>query len=155
DLDSTYKKEWKYDKDGIKTLSVFIENCDNLSEALQLYILSCIMEVYYSMNCDNKMIENLKHDLEECVDLCHTRMNTAITAMKANVDNTSQSKKLEKNPNLKDAYNKLTEMHNKLNQKGQLTELRSSIAKALDAPFEEQKYIIHNEDVYYCISNYS
>ena len=145
DLLNTVKTELKGSAEVNNTVDVSLQICESLNASLQLYIMSCILEVYYSQNTDKKFVQFLKEDLSLFVEKCNNRITACISQVKGKVESyTARIDKVDKEPILK----RLTDVTDAL-QEEKTAELKKSISAALDAISKEVTFIVSNGEVYY------
>lgn len=148
DLDMVVNDEAKNSSELVSTVQTAVQVYESLNASLQLYIIACVLEVYYSQNTNSTFLENLESDLFLYTNKCYSRMLSGVSILKEKVNSYKTKGKFDKEPILE----KLVSMSDSLHE-GQAIETQNTITNALDAITKETTFIVtENGDVYHQIA---
>lgn len=133
------------DKNVAQTTQSVIQICDSLNAALQLYIISCVLEVYYSGNTNNQFIENMKTDVAQYIEKCHSRILSDVSVLKGKLE----SMKVKRNFDKKPCLDSLSAITDSIGQ-GKTRELQGIVDTALDRVNRQLRFVVTSKDELYC-----
>ena len=143
-LDTTVKGEPNESIDQTSEKASRLKECLDLS--LQLYILSAVLEVYYSENYDQKYIEYMKQDISTYVSKYEKRILGAFSALKKAIE-LSEGKRFKKAPQVakKDMiYKTIDELSD-----GKDSYLLEFVKTSLSEPTSKKEYYIQKDGSVY------
>ena len=65
----------------------------NIELSMELYFMSCLLEVYLSQNCDTGYIENIEADIRETIKICNDRVLKSFGVLEGFIKNGMINKK--------------------------------------------------------------
>lgn len=143
DLEKTSNLKIEENRHIRNATETILQICESLRTSLQLYISSCILEVYYSENVNDDYINNLRSDLDMYIDKCHTRMLKFVSLLKGRIDNAKPTTVIgiKKSSLKKQPYSdQLSKLSDSLSN-GMTQTLQQSVKEALNAPKKEIEFI--------------
>lgn len=123
---------------------------DSLYLALQLYISTQILTIFYTGNTDSAYVENVRSDLNEYIEKCNQRVVAVFNRLTDRVTNFKDSRlpaaaKLDRQPLLDRLSETLAELDD-----GKLLNNRKIVAEALEDVGKETEYLISdNGEIYW------
>lgn len=125
---------------------------DSLDMSMQLYAMTCIMEVHYSQNYDDSYISNLKENIVYYINKCDKKILSDFSKLSAN-DNLKEHKKLsninkDNKPNIE---SKIHEIIDSLNT-GDKSTLNIKVNSALDSLNKSCTFCIDKNGQVYKVS---
>ena len=120
----------------------FVVSKESLELAEQRYVMSGILECFYSQNLDDDYIARLKEDVQQYLKKCDRRILTSFSNLKGKVDGYRPLpfENVNKTPDME----KLGKIIDSLNL-GEESELQKSVNKLLQAQSEESVVLIRND----------
>lgn len=95
-LESNTKKKDKGFGDLCDIVDDGLRDTSSIEMARQLYVISGILEVFYSQNYDNGYISYMKEDLSNYINKCDHRINGLLSKIEGRVDGYKPSNLIEK-----------------------------------------------------------
>ena len=141
DLEKTSKSKIEENTHIKNATETILQICESLHASLQLYISSCILEVYYAQNTDSDFIDALKSDLDMYIEKCRTRMLKFVSHLKGRIDNARPVGVIKKSSLKKQPYSdQLSNLTDKLSN-GITQALQQSVSEALDSSKRSVEFI--------------
>lgn len=124
---------------------------DSLNLSLQLYVMCCMLEIYYSQNTDKSFIDNLEHELVSYIEKCNSRVLSDLSVLKTKLI-TSESGVRSKIPfgqkyDTNKAIQTLTDIIDSIHE-GETLSIRNIVHESMAAITKEVVFYIDNNDVY-------
>lgn len=146
DLYAKANKEVKDGKGWIAATEEAFKTKECLELSIQLYVMTTVLEVYYSQNQDQTYLDYLEKDMTTYVSKCDKRILSSFSTLKGRVAG-HKAKPLDKT-DLADLIKEIDKLLDKLNQ-GEETELQKSLHDALNVAEQSTEYYLSaNGDVY-------
>lgn len=148
-IEDLYQKVNKEVKDGKGWMAVSEEafktkECLELS--IQLYVMTTVLEVYYSQNQNEEYLDYLEKDMTTYVSKCDKRILSSFSTLKGRIaaHKTGLLDKTDKT----DLLGEIDRLLEKLNQ-GEESELQKSLHEALNIAEQSTEYYLNTDgDVY-------
>lgn len=121
--------------------------CLNLS--IQLFIVSSVLEMYYSQNMDTEFVKFLESDCSYYIDKCEKRMFAAFSVLKHRVSDFKAKLPIQKELKHKDALEKDINEQIDLLSNSELSENRKTLRSAFDAVNQMTEYIVKSDGSVY------
>lgn len=121
--------------------------CLNLS--IQLFIVSSVLEMYYSQNMDTDFVQFLENDCSYYIDKCEKRMLAAFSVLKHRVSDFKAKLPIQKELKHKDALEKDINEQIDLLSNSELSENRKTLRSAFDAVNQMTEYIVKSDGSVY------
>lgn len=127
---------------------------DSLNLSLQLYVMCCMLEIYYSQNIDYSFISNLEHELVIYIEKCNSRVLSDLSVLKTKLI-TSESGVRSKIPfgqkyDTNKAVQALKEIIDSMHD-GETLSIRNIVHESMKSITNEVKFLIDTKTkiVYY------
>lgn len=126
---------------------------DSLNLSLQLYVMCCMLEIYYSQNTDKSFISNLEHELVNYIEKCNSRVLSDLSVLKTKLI-TSESSVRSKIPfgqkyDTNKAVQTLTETIDSMHE-GETLSIRNIVHESMASITNVVKFYIDAEHNVYC-----
>lgn len=126
---------------------------DSLNLSLQLYVMCCMLEIYYSQNTDKSFISNLEHELVNYIEKCNSRVLSDLSVLKTKLI-TSESGVRSKIPfgqkyDTNKAIQTLTETIDSMHE-GETLSIRNIVHESMASITNVVKFYIDAEHNVYC-----
>ena len=126
---------------------------DSLNLSLQLYVMCCMLEIYYSQNTDKSFISNLEHELVNYIEKCNSRVLSDLSVLKTKLI-TSESGVRSKIPfgqkyDTNKAVQTLTETIDSMHE-GETLSIRNIVHESMASITNVVKFYIDAEHNVYC-----
>lgn len=144
DLDSTIKPESKDDIGETVRKSIQIKKCLELS--MQLYLMSNVLEVYYSQNYDSDYIKYIENDVTEYLKMCNSAIFACFNRLNGQLDKV-KGKPIGKKIDISE-LRRIIEENVNMNDKSGDSETYRSIHEVLKSPTEQQEYYLKDGELY-------
>lgn len=141
DLESTVSRKIKdYAELESRTEKSFqIKECLELSQ--QLFVMSSMMEVYFSQNQDNEYLDSIEKDMLAYIDKCDKRMLGNFSALKGIISGykARPMEKIDKSVCEKQVGNLVDSLNS-----GEESDMRKSVRSALHASTKKSEYYLNS-----------
>lgn len=127
---------------------------DSLNLSLQLYVMCCMLEIYYSQNTDSLFISNLEHELVNYIEKCNSRVLSDLSVLKTKLITSESSvrskipfgQKYDTNKDVQTLTDIIDSMHD-----GETLSIRNIVHESMKSITNEVKFCIdvNNKEVYY------
>ena len=146
DLDQKANREVKDGKGWAAVTEEAFKTKECLELSIQLYVMTTVLEVYYSQNQDQTYLDYLEKDMTTYVSKCDKRILSSFSTLKGRVAG-HKAKPLGK-ADLADLVKEIDKSLEKLSQ-GEESELQKSLHDALNIAEQSTEYYLNaNGDVY-------
>ncbi len=150
DLDQKVNKEVKDGKGWIAVKEEAFKTKECLELSIQLYVMTTVLEVYYSQNQDQAYLDYLEKDMTTYVSKCDKRILGSFSNLKGRVA-AYKAWPLEKTDKA-DLIKEIDKLLDKLSQ-GEESELQKSLHEALNIAEQSTEYYMNADgDVYVKVS---
>lgn len=118
---------------------------DSLDLSMQLYIMSSLLEVYYSENYDSGYLQYLEKEITTYLEKCEKRMISGFSALSMRIS--EYKGKLWEKVDTQEYKQKIDILLESLHNSEE-TPMKEIVHNALDKIFQEEEYYIHDGEVY-------
>jgi len=140
-VENEEKNDWaKITEDAFKE-----KQCLDL--AIQLYIMTTVLEVYYSQNQNQDYLDYLEKDVTTYVSKCEKRILGSFTELKANIANAQKGRLFGKNDK-EDPKKEIEQLLEQLSQGGE-SKLETSLHSVLRIAEQPKEYYLNNDGEVY------